>query len=408
MSISSDRPNIDPNGNGSDNLTQIEGIGPVRQKWFRERFNVRTFHDLARLSPDQIESSLRDDRKPVSFHDIESWIVQAKALAQSSTSSASMDSQAPPAETFELNNGVSDLSSTMSTKDWIERESIQNDAENLKNSNESGEWNTVASFDVEFQTRLIGGDRPEYRTWVRCLQTGRVRIWSGFVSEKVSQWIAAQLDEHALKVSSSEYESERAPQESFSTTTTPTTTTSISPAGVSADQICSDDVGSSTQTTSCEESSLSEDSSSTGHQTLSPISVAITHIRAFQDTDALQPVVSVTPNHEASLQITGSMQAQEPFQIELDVTLPGMTDAHLQGKGVTGHIHVYAYNRATGSIEAVGEPYTTPIEVIKPHYTITLPTAVLPQGLYRVKVLFNLQGASSVPGYAEIPLLQVI
>ncbi|MGJ3252087.1 MAG: hypothetical protein ACFE0J_13295 [Elainellaceae cyanobacterium] len=395
MSISSDRPNTDANGNGSDNLTQIEGIGPVRQKWVRERFNVRTFHDLARLSPDQIESSLRDDRKPVSFHDIESWIRQAKALAQSSASSASMDSQTPLAETFGLNNGVSASSSAQSSGDSTGRASVQN---------ESAEWKTIASFDVEFQTRLIEGDRPEYRTWVRCLQTGRVRIWSGFVSEKVPQWIAAQLDEHALKVSSLEDESDQAPQESFSTSTT----SSISPAGVSADRVCSDDIESSAQTPSCEGLSLSDDSSSTGHQALSPISVAITRIRAFQHTDALQPVVSITPNHEAPLQIASSMQAQEPFQIELDVTLPGITDAHFQGKGVTGHMHMYAYNRATGSIEAVGGPYTTPIEDIKPHYTITFPKAVLPQGLYRIKVLFNLQGASSVPGYAEIPLLQFI
>ncbi|MGJ3246954.1 MAG: hypothetical protein ACFE0I_12875 [Elainellaceae cyanobacterium] len=393
MSISSDGSNIDANGNGYDNLTQIEGIGPVRQKWFRERFNVRTFHDLACLSPDQIESSLRDDRKPVSFHDVERWIVQAQTLAQSSVSSASMDSQPPLAETFALNNRVSALSSTQSSDESADSGSAQRD---------SDEWETIASFDIEFQTRLIEGDRQEHRTCIRCLQTGRVRIWSGFVSEKIPQWIAAQLDEQRLNLSSLNDVSEQAPKGAFSTaSSTPST-------NMSADQAGSADGKSSAQPLSDEELSLSEDSSSTENQTLSPVSVSITCIRAFQDAYALQPVVSVTPNHDAPLQIAGSMQANEPFQLELGMTLPGITEAHFQGDGVTGHIHVYAYNRATGSIEAVGGAYTTPIEDIKPHYTIMLPKAVLPQGLYRIKVLFNLQGAPSVPGYAEIPLLQVI
>jgi hypothetical protein len=342
---------------------------------------------------------LRDDRKPVSFHDIESWIVQAKALARSAVSSAPIDSQTPLAETFELNNGVSASSSAQSSGNSTDRASVQNDSV----QNDSGEWKTIASFDVEFQTRLMEGDRQEHRTWVRCLQTGRVRIWSGFVSEKVSQWIAAQLDEQELNLSSSDHVSEQTPKESVSTAS------SISATGVSADQVWSDDVELSVHPPSDGgESSLSDNSPSMGHQTLSPISIAINSIRAFQHTDALQPVVSVTPNHEAPLQIAGSMQAHEPFQLELGVTLPGITDAHFQGEGVTGHAHVYAYNRATGSIEAVGDPHTTPIEDIKSHYTITLPKAVLPQGLYRIKVLFNLQGAPSVPGYAEIPLLQVI
>ena len=44
-----------------DDLTILQGIGPARQQWLRASFGVRTFADLAALSPAAIEQRLKED-----------------------------------------------------------------------------------------------------------------------------------------------------------------------------------------------------------------------------------------------------------------------------------------------------------------------------------------------------------
>lgn len=68
-------------GDRLDELTQIKGIGPARQRWFREALNVRTYHDLASLSADVIEARLKVDGQIASRSIIESWLRQAGDLA---------------------------------------------------------------------------------------------------------------------------------------------------------------------------------------------------------------------------------------------------------------------------------------------------------------------------------------
>jgi hypothetical protein len=63
-----------------DDLTEINGIGPVRQEWLRESLDVYTFRDLAVLSVDEIESRLKTEGKIISRSEIEAWIDQAQEL----------------------------------------------------------------------------------------------------------------------------------------------------------------------------------------------------------------------------------------------------------------------------------------------------------------------------------------
>lgn len=71
----------------SDDLTKINGIGPVRQEWLRESLDVYTFRDLAVLSVDEIESRLKTEGKIISRSEIEAWIDQAQELALTAASS---------------------------------------------------------------------------------------------------------------------------------------------------------------------------------------------------------------------------------------------------------------------------------------------------------------------------------
>ncbi|MHC4617193.1 MAG: hypothetical protein ACYTEQ_05505 [Planctomycetota bacterium] len=65
----------------SDDLTVINGIGPVRQRWLRESLDVYTLRDLAALSVDEIESRLKAEEQIISGSEIEAWIDQAQELA---------------------------------------------------------------------------------------------------------------------------------------------------------------------------------------------------------------------------------------------------------------------------------------------------------------------------------------
>ncbi|MCK4471724.1 MAG: hypothetical protein KAW49_08045, partial [Anaerolineae bacterium] len=64
-----------------EDLTVIKGIGPARQQWLRESFNVRTYGDLAVLSADEIESRLKAEGRIASRSEIEQWIARAQELA---------------------------------------------------------------------------------------------------------------------------------------------------------------------------------------------------------------------------------------------------------------------------------------------------------------------------------------
>lgn len=61
-----------------DDLSKITGIGPV----FAQRLNeagIRTFGQLAQLSPDQIETIIQP--RPFQKPDLDAWITQAKNLS---------------------------------------------------------------------------------------------------------------------------------------------------------------------------------------------------------------------------------------------------------------------------------------------------------------------------------------
>ncbi|MGD8270955.1 MAG: helix-hairpin-helix domain-containing protein, partial [Desulfobacterales bacterium] len=106
-----------------DDLTKIKGIGLHRQQWLKKSFGVCTFSDLAALTIDEIETRLKSERSGVGRKTIEFWIDEAKELAEAASPERGME-----AATVESGGGA---------------------------SLPSGEtqWNSLASFQVDFQTR---------------------------------------------------------------------------------------------------------------------------------------------------------------------------------------------------------------------------------------------------------------
>jgi hypothetical protein len=143
---------------GND-LTAIKGIGPARQRWFRESLNICTFRDLAALSADEIESRLKAEGQIASRGEIDGWIAQAQELAAAVNLSSQRAVEAA-----------------------------------------EGEWQPFASFVVEFQARRIKGLAEERRTMVHHMEADKGETWSGIEGERLCHWMLDQVGARVQQV----------------------------------------------------------------------------------------------------------------------------------------------------------------------------------------------------------------
>ncbi len=126
-----------------DDLTAIKGIGPARQEWLREKLHIRTYHDLAALSIEQIEAELKTSGKSASFSEIQTWLEQAHHLAGSPKPHLSKD------------------------------------------------WKPFASFVVEFQKR----DDIEHQVQVHHVEADHTMVWPGYGGSATWDWMLHEIGE---------------------------------------------------------------------------------------------------------------------------------------------------------------------------------------------------------------------
>lgn len=69
-----------------DDLTVIKGIGPARQKWLGELFDVHTFGALRSLSSEEAEKVAKKAGKIFPEGEIAVWIARAELLAAEKSS----------------------------------------------------------------------------------------------------------------------------------------------------------------------------------------------------------------------------------------------------------------------------------------------------------------------------------
>lgn len=153
---------------GEQDLTQIKGIGPVRKQWLKETFSIRTYEDLAALSPKEIESKLQAEGRITSRSDIEKWLAQARELAATA--------EQPVASEESLSeSGMS---------------------QELNPSYKTQVWRPIASFVVEFQKRTIVEQQAEYRTMVHHSETDTdAPGWPGLESNQLCKWMIEQMSD---------------------------------------------------------------------------------------------------------------------------------------------------------------------------------------------------------------------
>ncbi|MEZ4714076.1 MAG: hypothetical protein R3A44_43230 [Caldilineaceae bacterium] len=164
---------LNPDIGELDDLTKIKGIGPVRQEWLRETFDVCKYQDLAALSPEEIESQLQAEGRAASRNEIKTWITQAQDLADSARRAQMQTTRLATAATQRAANPPLGLEK---------------------------DWRPIASFAVEFQERIVEDaefQMRQFQTTVHHMEADSDAMWTGIESERLCKWMLEELDYEA-------------------------------------------------------------------------------------------------------------------------------------------------------------------------------------------------------------------
>jgi len=218
---------------------------------------------------------------------------------------------------------------------------------------EAREWSSFASFTVELQRRVIGGQLEEKRTLVRHLETDQLKTWSEIEIQQLPQWMLKQL---SIEMRQPAVEQRQAGTEAESSATP------------------------------------------------MPIVVEITQLRAFQPPKTEIPIVI----DKTSQMFLGMLSRGKPFVLEINLQLAELTTAQMERQPITYYAQCYVRDRSTGFITHLGDTETGTLVEGQLSYIATLPETSLPPGMYRLQVLLTIQGVPATPGFLEVPLLPVV
>ncbi|HEY9834281.1 MAG TPA: hypothetical protein V6D26_27260 [Stenomitos sp.] len=354
------------NSKKSDDLTRIKGIGITKQKWLRELLNIHTFQDLAKLSVDEVESRLKKQGHTVSKSEIQGWIAQSQALATADLSSQQLVESSDreeeqclnlPTQENELSQHVMALADAEAEKPLDcsnqESESYQQvigaahaaDKVNVSPFIPQDEWQTFASFRVEFQSRTIEGQGEEQRTSIHYIEANKCQNWSEIGADQLQEWMLEQISE----------------------------------------QMCQSIAA---------ESPLAA----------LPITLEITQIRAFQPHQTSRPMVVEKGNRV----FPRPLSREAPFALEVGFNLTGLTALHLTNKQVGYYAQFHVRNRMTGEVTHVGDTEPATLTKGQLSYTAVLNEIMLEPGVYRLQAVVKLQCVPATLGSFKVPLLQVV
>lgn len=186
------------NHNSHSNLTSIRGIGAARKQWLNS-LGIYTIADLAHASADEIESQFKNNGRSLSRNELDEWIAQAQlqqaTLSLQPVTSLYQENETHDNETVNIHDTKLSLETTSQIASDVELIASENTPEKTpeKNSDTSAtEWNSIASFKVEYQTRFVQ-DKLEQQIVIHHLETGVVECQPSFETCFIQEWMLAQI-----------------------------------------------------------------------------------------------------------------------------------------------------------------------------------------------------------------------
>jgi hypothetical protein len=309
-----------------DDLTEIKGIGLHRQQWLKKLFGVRTFSDLAALKVDEVETQSKAEGGGIGRKTIEVWIDEAKALAEAASPERELESAAVKSdEKFSLPGG-------------------------------EAKWNSLASFQVDFQTREAADRGDEQRTKVHHVETNSLEKWSGIQTDRLFQWIQNQLDNQLNEMTKEKPAKEPTSAEILSSKTAP------------------------------------------------PQKLEVTYVRVFQPPKAETPIGFAKGDRP----FPGMLKADQPFALQASFELEKLAADEAAASKVTYKAEFHARNWSTGTKHHLGKTKPENFVAGRVSYDTVLPKVHLDPGHYSLGVLVTIQSKTPNIGYLELPLLQVL
>ncbi|MBE9116319.1 hypothetical protein IQ249_10460 [Lusitaniella coriacea LEGE 07157] len=246
---------------------------------------------------------------------------------------------------------------------WIvQAEALSVIAERSREENHDLEsWQSVASWQVELQSRQVG-EFEEQRAVLRDLATDCISILPEAELELLREWMRYDLPHEATEP----VEIPEAVPES-------------------------------------EEEALYFDSSpAISH---SPVRVQIDSIQVWQSPQQETPQFIYPSNRS----FPGMLESNKRFTLDIAFQLKGLHEREQFNTQASYLAQVYVRDRATGVITSLGCTQLYSLFEAQSTYTAQLLDAnIARKGVYSLQVLVRAQGIPTIPGYFEMPLLQVV
>lgn len=336
---------MDANKSEYDDFMQIRGIGKAGQRLLHDELHIHTFEALSALSVDELDARSKAAGFSFARNMLEQWIAQARDLAAARAAAKLPTGEATPATVVPPATTAASREAPAPSHPAAEPAALDVNAEPAP-AGAAEEWKPFASFVIEFQTRKLADQPEEQRTKVHYVEADKEQIWPGLNGEAPCLWMRDQ-------VLGSREQVVEAPVPL--------------PAG------------------------------------MGPV-VEIVEINAFQPPELETPIGS----GRAGQVFTGLLTAEEPFALEVLFHLTRTIDSGSAQPSLGYRSQFYTRSIITGEKVHLGDTTLTPLVAGQSVYTSRLPAATLPPGNYRLQALVTFPGLATVPGFCEIPLLQVI
>lgn len=180
------------NSRDDNELTNIRGIGNTRKQWLNA-LGIYTIADLAQFSADDIESRLKDEGRSLPRSELEEWSIQAQAKTFASPSDSPLHNGSPGNGGVRTNNNVQEPDGSDQDISHQDKSDHCANTTNVK-ADHVVDWNSLASFRIDYQTRQAAG-RSEQQTTIHYLDTGATAQWAGFDASPIQLWIQEQIEE---------------------------------------------------------------------------------------------------------------------------------------------------------------------------------------------------------------------
>ncbi|NEQ33828.1 MAG: hypothetical protein F6K04_23000 [Leptolyngbya sp. SIO4C5] len=346
------------NSVASQSLTQIRGIGEAKRQWF-ESVGIKTLSDLAKADVDQITAQLQAAEHAVTEEQVEEWVEQARSRIEATSATETQAAEtADRAETEVLSEATADADAGEAIETEVATSEVTTgeDAETAASEALDSE---VAAGEAEVPQAIASDWRS----------LAAFRIW--FESREVSG--QTQQRTRIEQVDSSEHETW---------------------SGLEKSQLQQWMLARLPETTAVAETAV---------EPAERVAIAIEKVYLKQAAQ----VMGTQMIAQSGQTFTVPLEQNTPFALEVVFSFLNLAESASAVTEVNCQLQAQMQNRTSGESIAFSQTQTVTLDAKQALYSITLSDLQLASGIYRLRLLITLPSLAAIPGFFEIPALQV-